>query len=103
MAARSLRFGFLWILLAMLLAAPVVTADDADILIEADKPAKVKDPDKAKQPVKKEKSGTCGRRPLGTAVMWTENARRAVILARKEKKLVFMMHLSGDFAREAAT
>lgn len=40
---------------------------------------------------------------LGTAVTWNTHPCEAVQQARDESKLVFLMHLSGDFAKEAST
>ena len=40
---------------------------------------------------------------LGTGIHWVANAQRASELAEAEKKLVFRMQVSGNFAREKFT
>ena len=40
---------------------------------------------------------------LGTQVTWAANVTEAAKKARAEGKLVFVMHLSGDFGREEFT
>lgn len=40
---------------------------------------------------------------LGTALMWTENVAAANSQAKEEDKLVFLLHVSGNFAREEFT
>ena len=40
---------------------------------------------------------------FGTAVNWVTEPRQAVRKAREQSKLVFMMHLSGDFTNSDST
>ncbi|MCH8246472.1 MAG: hypothetical protein IH951_08700, partial [Bacteroidetes bacterium] len=40
---------------------------------------------------------------LGTALMWAENVSAASSQARAEDKLIFLLHVSGNFAREEFT
>ena len=48
--------------------------------------------------------GDCGPfRKLGTAIDWADNAKQAAQLARQQNKLVFLIQVSGNFAREEFT
>ncbi len=47
---------------------------------------------------------TCGAAPtLGTALHWVSNANEAARLAKQQGKLVFLIQVSGNFAREEFT
>lgn len=41
--------------------------------------------------------GTCGERTYGTAVAWEESPSEAARKAGAEGKLVFVLHVSGNF------
>lgn len=41
--------------------------------------------------------GTCGERTYGTAVVWEASPQEAARKARAEGKLVFVLHVSGNF------
>jgi len=40
---------------------------------------------------------TCGRQEYGTSVQWTGSPSDAAAKAKKEEKLVFVLHVSGYF------
>ena len=44
-----------------------------------------------------------GCRNFGTAIDWVTSPQEAARLARQESKLLMVMHLSGNFAKEAFT
>ena len=46
---------------------------------------------------------TCGQRTYGTAIQWTGSPSEAAAKARAEEKLVFVLHVSGNFEDPAFT
>ena len=48
--------------------------------------------------------GTCAQtRKFGTAIEWAESVEQAAQLAKEQDKLVFLIQVSGNFAREGFT
>ena len=77
------------LLFAGLLAAPGVA-------LYAAYPAKKTD-------AKDEIAEVCQGEKLGTTVNWYEDMKEASRLAREQGKLLFVIHVSGNFAREEFT
>ena len=50
-----------------------------------------------------EKCGTCGDETYGTTVAWVGTPKEAAVQAKKEEKLVFVLHVSGNFEDPAFT
>lgn len=48
-------------------------------------------------------AGVCTGEKLGTAIAWYDDSRRAARLASEQGKLVFLIQVSGNFAREEFT
>ena len=44
-----------------------------------------------------ESCGRCGKQSYGTSVEWSGSPSEAAAKARKEEKLVFVLHVSGHF------
>ncbi len=40
---------------------------------------------------------TCGKETFGTTIDWEDDGPTAAALAKKEEKLVFVLHVSGKF------
>ncbi len=55
------------------------------------------------QPSKDQRQLSCTRKNLNTAVLWAASPREAIQLARQQSKLVFLLQLSGDFAKAEST
>jgi hypothetical protein len=45
----------------------------------------------------------CGGDTYGTAIHWVRTAAEAKKLAREQDKLIFVVHLSGNFSRDEFT
>jgi hypothetical protein len=52
-------------------------------------------PQPAPKPVARDEGSTCG--DYGTAVLFEESPKDAAARAKKEEKLVFVLHVSGNF------
>ena len=44
-----------------------------------------------------ESCGTCGKQSYGTSIEWSGSPSEAAARAKKEEKLVFVLHVSGHF------
>jgi hypothetical protein len=49
------------------------------------------------------RSAECGDDTYGTTIHWVRTAAEAQKLAREQDKLIFVVHLSGNFTRDEFT
>jgi hypothetical protein len=80
---------------AGLLLVPLAGMIQGSQLARSPAAGPVKAPPAPVKPVPKDKGETCGS--FGTSVEFVETPSEAARLAKKEQKLVFVLHVSGNF------
>lgn len=94
---RHLLFHGSWLCLALLLELPLAHASELDG--KSPTPPRSVPPVKPAKPVKpivsENAEGACGSH--GTRIEFVDTPREAAKIAKKEQKLVFVLHVSGNF------